>query len=420
MYLRGSNWSMRRRRRKPINWFSISVLVLLIALVVYINVAIVPDIPTPFVPSPTATRDPESYRSEAEALFADGKLLQAIAVYEQVIPLTPDDPGIYVSLARVQLFAGHPEDALVNAENALLLSPNNSMAHALRGGALAQQQDFLGAQAQLQLAIQVDPNNGIAHALYAELLGNMYINNTGPFDALDLAIAESQVAVQLAPSAIESHRARGFVLEITGNYEEAIREYQAAVNINPNIPDLHLALGRTYRVVGALPEAVEEYTIANTLNPADPLPDLYTSRVYFTTGEYAKAAQYAEQAVRDDPTDPYLRGNWGLIYYYLPDWPRAVEQFSLAINGGTLDEGLIIEPLTLTGDDLRVTQYFYTYAVVLARLNRCSEALPVAQLILSAATNDADAVYNAQFTISVCEQSLRDPTAAPTTEPESP
>lgn len=398
---------MRQRRRRPVNWFAVTVMVILIAFFSYLNTVVIPSMPQPFVPTATPTRNPESYISEAEALFGQGKLLQAIAVYEEVIRLTPNDAGLYVSLARIQLFAGQPAEALQSAERALLLERDNSMAHALRGAALTQQGDYVMAESALQRALELEPNNGIAHALYAELLGNMYLNNSGPFNAIDLAIEESRLGVQLAPSSIEAHRARGFILELTANYEVAIQEYQQAIAINANIPDLHLALGRTYRVTGVLDRAVEEYTLANTLNPSDPRPDLYTSRVYFYTGEYGKAAQYAEQAVNDDPTDAYLRGNWGVILYHNLQWPDAVTQLNLAINGGVTDDGQAIAPLVLDGADGRVTEYFFTYALVLARLNRCNEALPVAQLILAAVPTDEIAVYNAQFAIGLCEQSLQ-------------
>lgn len=411
---------MRQRRRRPVNWFAVMVLLTLIAFFTYLNTMVIPSIPPPFEPTRTPTRDPESYLSEAQALFDQGKLLQAIAVYEELIYLTPNDPGVYVVLARTQLFAGRAADALQNAERALLLERDNSMAHALRGAALTQQGDYLMAQSALQRALELEANNGIAHALYAELLGNMYLSNTGPFNALDLAIEESRLGVQLAPGSIEAHRARGFILELTGNYETAIQEYQQAIAINANIPELHLALGRAYRVTGVLDKAVEEYTLANTLNPSDPRPDLYTSRVYFYTGEYGKAAQYAEQAVNDDPTDAYLRGNWGVILYHNLQWPNAVAQLDLAVNGGETEDGQAIVPLVLDGSDGRVTEYFFTYALVLARLNRCSEALPVAQLILTAVPTDDVAIYNAQFAIDLCEQSLQPSPENPTSSETSP
>jgi tetratricopeptide (TPR) repeat protein len=416
MYLRGSKWSMKRRRQ-PINYFRIFLLLLLIAIGIYINKVVIPSVPPPFVPTPTATREPESYIVEAEGLFEQGKLLQAVEVYKEAIRIKPDEPATYVALARVQVFAGQYKDAQTSAENAILLNPNNSMAHAVRGWALTQEGDYLAAEAAVKRALELDPNNGIAHAYYAELLGDMYLDNTGPFEAISMAGEESRVATTLAPNSLEAHRARAFILEITDNREDAVQEYQRAITINSNIADLHLALGRTYKAMAVFDKAITEFTLANTLNPSDPTSSLYISRTYAAVGEFVKAAQYGEQAVKAKPTDPYLRGNWGVMLYKVPDWPNAVAQLSLAVNGGASEDGKTIQPLTLTGSDIRLVEYFTTYALLLARMNRCGEVLPVAQLILANVPTDETAVYNAQESMRICQNNLLTPSPIPQPSP---
>ncbi len=68
-----------RQRRPRINWFLVVVVVLLIvAIVTYVDRFILPTAQTPFIATFTATRDPESYVTDAENLFAEGKLLQSI------------------------------------------------------------------------------------------------------------------------------------------------------------------------------------------------------------------------------------------------------------------------------------------------------------------------------------------------------
>lgn len=409
------------KKRKPFHPFRILILLILVVIAIYFNQVVVPTLPTPFVPTPTATRAPESYLSEAEGLFNDGKLIPAISVYQEAIAIQPNNPVVYLLLARVQIFAGQYQEALANAENALLLSTNNSMAYALRGWALTKLGDFTVAETSLQKAIEIDPNNGQAHAYYAELLGEMFQANTGPFGAIDLAIEESRVATSLTPNSMEANYVRGFILEITDNREQAVQAYLAAININPNIPEFHLALGRTYKVLGAIGNAIDEYTLANTLNPSDPIPDLYTSRAYASIGDFAKAIQSAELAVSNAPTDAYMIGNLGLMLYRNFDWPNAITQFSLAINGGSTADGQVIEPVILNGDDLYITQYYYAYALVLANSGRCSEVLPVAKAILEKVSNDADATYNANEALNVCSTSLLtpSPTLAPVLTPQT-
>ena len=270
MYLRRNKWSMNRRRRR-INWFWVTVLLTMIFAVVYFDRYVAPDIQTPFVDTPTPTRAPESFISEAELYFGQGKLLQAIDSYKQAIRSRPDDPASYIAMARAQVFIGQYEEAKTSAENAILLNPNNSMAHAVHAWALDFQGDFLAAEASSKRALELNPNNALAHAYYAEILVDSYVSGSGPFDSIELAVEASRVALSLAPELMEAHRARAYVLEATGNYEEAIREYQTAITLNENIPDLHLALGRNYRALGVYDKAIEELTRPNALNPADPL-----------------------------------------------------------------------------------------------------------------------------------------------------
>jgi len=407
MYLRKNKWSMTRRRKR-INWFWVIVLIMAIFAVTYFNRYVAPEVQTPWVDTPTPTRAPESLIAEAEAYFNQGKLVKSIDAYEEAIRSNPDDASAYIAMARAQVFIGQYEEAQESAEKALLLNPNNSTAHAVRAWSLDFQGDYLAAEAAIKRALELDPNNASAHAYYAEILADSFLAGTGPLDAIELAVEESRVALSLAPNTMESHRARAYVLEITGNYEEAIREYEAAININENIPDLHLSLGRNYRALQVHDKAIEEFTRANALNPADPLPDLFISRTYATIGEYAKAVQYAEQAVKDDPTQANAHGNLGVMYYHNYQWVESAQELSLAVYGGSLGEDVTIEPLILN-TNARIAEYYFTYALVLSRLNRCGESLQIAQQIIGTIPSNELALYNANEAIALCQENLESP-----------
>ena len=393
------------RKRFKVNWFVVALLVILIAIGYYVDTVVVPTIPPPFVPSPTPTRSPESFVTEAQAMFSEGKLLQAIDLYTEAIRSNPKDDSVYVYLAQTQVFAGQYEEAQANAESALLLNPNNAMAHAVLAWSLDFQGKYVEAKDAITRSLEIDPNNGIAHAYYAEILADSSLSGEGLLDDLTRAAEESRVAISLAPNTIESNRARGYILEATGNYEEAILYFQAAIELNDNIPDLHMSLGRNYRFLGVYDKAIEEFTRANALNPSDPTPDLLISRTYATIGEYAKAAQYAESSVKDSPTDPSLRGNYGVMLYRKVDWAEAAVQLGLSINGGQAEDGQVIQPIPFATEG-RVVEYYFTYALALARLNHCGEALQIAQLLLGRVPSDEIAVANANETIRMCESNL--------------
>jgi tetratricopeptide (TPR) repeat protein len=406
MYLRGSKWNMRRRRPR-INWFLVVVLVILIAIVAYFDRFVLTNVQAPFAPTPTVTRDPESYATEAEGLFTEGKLLPAIDTYMQAIRISPSDPALYIAVARVQIFAGKYDDALVNAGNSLLLNPNSSMAQAVRGWALTQKEDYTAADESLQNALRLDPNNGLAHAYNAFLYGKLAENSVGAYvNPIQTAIDESRTATTLAPDSLEAHWARAYVYQITDNRELAVQEYLAAININKNISEIHLQLGVTYKAMEVIDQAIQQYTLANTLNPSDYLPELYSSRALASIGQYIQAEQYANAAVQDAPADPYLRGNWGYMLYKNNEWPSAIEQLALTIDGGKTADGQTIQPLAPTNNDTWVALYYYTYALVLAQSDRCSEALPLTQTILDAFRTNEYAVYNAQYAQDFCAKTI--------------
>ena len=409
---------MNRRRTRP-NWFRIVLLSLLVLGGAYVNRFILPNQPQLGVPTPTVTRSPESFVTEAEEYFKEGKLVPAIESYQQSIASFPENPAVYVALARTQVFAGQYKEAQESAESAILLNNDNSNAHAVRAWALDFQDNTLEAEASVKRALELDPNNALAHAYYAEILVDSFYNGTGIVGTIEKAIEESKVAIALAPDALETHRARGYVLEATGNHEEAIREYKEAIKINPNIADLHLRLGSGYRTLGIYDEAVEEFTRADALNPEDPTPDLLISRTYFTLGEYRQAMQYAESAKDNNPASASLRGNLGTMYFRNSYWNEAITELGYVVKGGVTPEGDKIEPVTLVPNDPRTAEYYATYGLALSRLNQCGEALQVARTILERIPADEVAVENANAIIERCQQNL-DATPEPTPTPLEP
>ena len=123
---------MRRKRRKRANPWRVIMLLLLIATVIYINQMVVPTTPPLFIPTVTPTTSSESFINQAESLYTEGKLSQAIDAYENAILSEPENSSYYVALARVQILAGHYDDGLENAELALLRNSDNPVAHAMR------------------------------------------------------------------------------------------------------------------------------------------------------------------------------------------------------------------------------------------------------------------------------------------------
>ncbi len=423
MEIKGRRWNMRQPRRRY-GILKYVVMLGVIAFLVYVNLTVEPLSPTIFLASPTPTISAETFVAEAEQLAREGKYSLAIQAYNQAIKADPQNPSNYIALARLNIYNGDYEKAVENAGNALLLNPTSSMASALQGFAQGLMGQYLEAEASLNRAIELDPANAAAYAYLSLVLSQKIILGEEVLGDLDRSIEASRKAESIAPASLESHWARGVVLEITANYEDAVAELEKAVELNPNIAELHIALGRNYRFLGRNDLAVEEFTKANALNPSDPYPDTLISRTYANVGEFGRAIQYAEQAVADDPTDPYLYGNLGVMYKQNYEYSKAVLMLKLAVRGGLTPEGVEVPGLPLAYG--RVVEYYYNYGLALMELGYCGEAVDIAQSILQAMENDAIAIYNANFILERCYQKMNDlqllklptPTMIPTWTPK--
>lgn len=422
MQIKGRRWNMRqpRRRSSPLK---IIMLMAVIALLVYANIAVEPLSDTLFLPSPTPTTSPETFIAQAESLVSEGKYAEALQEYERAIMADPQNPAFYIAAARLHIYRGEYEEAIENASNAVLLNQSSSMGEALKGFALGMMGQYLEAEASLNRAIEMDPGNASAYAYLAIMLSEKTQQNEAVLGDLDRAIEASRKAESIAPAALETHWARGVVLENTQNNEEAVDQINQAVAINPNIADLHLILGRNYRALTQYEMAVEEYTRANALNPSSPLPEWYISRVYANIGEFGRAIQYAEQAVADSPEDPYLYGNLGVMYRQSYELDKAVLMLKLAVRGGLTPEGVQVQGIPV--DYGRPVEYYYNYGLSLADLGYCSEAVDIAQMLLQTMEDDEYAVINADIILEDCYQQMNDlqlsklpePTMIPTWTP---
>ena len=416
MYLSGSKWNMRKKRRRSRPW-RILALLILIAGGVYFWQFFVPTTPPLFIPTPTPTRSPASYVLEAESLYNAGKLSQAEQAYLEAIQADPREPAHYVELARVRMFMGDYKAAEEAARDALVLEPDLAIAHAFLGWSLdfisgeLRDEDRLAAEEKLAEALvevetgfDLNPNIPEVRAFYAEVLLDNDIQNYEP------ALENARAAIALDNTSMEAHRALAYVWELTGNRELALESYLTARNLNPYLPSLHIDVGNMLRSLGDIDGARESYLNAIALSPTSTQPLSLLVQLYAGVGEYGVASQYARQAVELDPANPRLRGNLGRMYYHNGALEEAISEFNLAIRGGQAAEGVWVEGLALRPDDFRILEYYYTYGLALAKQGVCEEAIQIFEAILITAPEDEIAVFNAEEGLVICGQLERTPT----------
>ena len=410
------------------------------------------EVESPFNPTPTPTRSPESYILAAQAYFAAGKLddpasdQDAIGAYQQALIVDPGNAQIWAELARIQTYSssmrstdqerfGRLQEALGSVEKAVELAPDDSTVAAVHAFVLdwnassnlvsAEEQEAYLAEAETAAnrAYTLDPNNALALAYYAEVLLDQ--------QKWDQAKQYATEAVQRAPDSMDAHRVLGLVLESWGYYRDAIDEYLKATQITPNFTYLYLRIGLGYRQLQVYNTALEYFEKAANINEQldiqDPYPYIAIAKTYAQQGEFFIAARNAEKALSFDPANADTYGQLGMIYVQARNYETALPTLRCAVDGctatenetanlfvknGTLTGSVSVQPLPLT--NLNVAYYYVRYGSVLAYLNSpennyCTHSLELMTQLRLAFPDDPVLMKNVEDNEATCRSLMSTP-----------
>ncbi|MDY6846119.1 MAG: tetratricopeptide repeat protein, partial [Chloroflexota bacterium] len=360
MYLQGKEPTFRSKRKKNNPYV---VLVLLVLIVFFGNVLTgiaKGDVQPLFMPTPTPTRTTHSFVIEAQTHFEAGNLNASIAAYKKAIDMDPNDPNLYIQLARIQTYSSallttneeqsqRLQEALESINRAKELAPSNSEVLAVRAFVLDWNsnpilveddvsEDLLNeAESEAVMALQIDNTNTMALAYYAEILVDQKKWNQ--------AQQYIEQAVERDPGLMDVHRIQAYTYETLGEYNLAIQEYEKAIEIMPNYTYLYIAVGRIYRHLGSInPEisksyydqALENFATAANLNEQlgiiDPIPYLAIANTYAQDGEFFAAALNVNRALDFTPASPDVYGQLGVVYHKSRNYEGAIPALECAIE----------------------------------------------------------------------------------------
>lgn len=409
----------------------------------------------PFQFTPTPTRSISSYAMEGDASFAAGQLDDAISAYSEATTVNPNDTEIWVKLARIQAYSSNLlttdaqrierlRTALDSIDKAVLLSPDDSMVHATRAfildwlwsaTSLAGQdtQNLLNeAEMEATRALQLDGQNVLGMAYYAEIM----------IDQQKWSQAEKVIlqAIERGPELMDVHRVYAYVLESTGNYNQAIEEYQKAIEITPNLTFLYISVGANYRRLAfdstinaereaLYDQALEFFAKAARLNTQlqilDPIPYIAIAKTYSQKGDFFAAALNIKKALSFDISNADIHGQLGIIYFKSRNYEGSIPALQCAIRGCTAAESCLARfgtecsatdqssdviglPLTNT-----TVVYYYTYGSVLAALslpqrNYCPEAVNVLSEVRASYSDDANIMGIVSAGEQICQSLTQD------------
>jgi adenylate cyclase len=188
---------------------------------------------------------------------------------EEAIALDPEYADAYLSLS-----AAHLMDMMYGTSE----SPKQSLKK---------------AEELVQKAISL--RGGFARA--RGFLGRIYVTKR----QYDLAIAEGERAVALAPNSSFVHAALAFSLHYAGRPEEAIPLYKKAIRLSPIADSWYLGgLGACYRMMGRYEEAISTYKTALSFSPNAVNYHAGQAANYVLAGHMEEAQAKATEVLRID------------------------------------------------------------------------------------------------------------------------
>ena len=192
-----------------------------------------------------------------EALRSQGKLEEALRVYENAIRFDPGLAEIYNNHGNVLKELGRGKDALESYDKALQVNPNFAMAYYNRANTL--------------LKIR----------------------------QLDEALKSYDKAIQVKPDYADAYYNRGNVLREVGQLEEAVESYDKAIQFRPDFVNAYYNRGiviTKYRANDPQIGFMEELYSQPELKQSDRQKLSFTlAKAYEDLGEYEKSFNYLER-----------------------------------------------------------------------------------------------------------------------------
>ena len=455
--------------RRPSNLYRLFALLILILTGAWFTTRLwTGAVRNPFDPTPTSTRTTNSWREEAEAYFAAGRLddpisdQDAIYAYQQAVAIDPNDASLWAELARVQAYSSRLlsndadrlarlQEAEKSAAQAVKLAPEDKYVLAIQAFVLDWNADpaldglrsakpysadymFNAGQAALK-AIGIDNKYPLALAFYSEIL----VDDR----KWDQASQYITLAVGGGQQYMDVHRVYAQYLESLSDYPAAIQEYQKALEINPNLTFLYISIGQNYRALGLKSTVTSEQdsyyaqaraafgkavAINEQLGIKDPLPYVAIAKVYAQQGQFFAASLNAEIAVELDPTNADLYGQLGNIYKRGRNFETSIIALKCAVRGCTPSEscearngcnagdpGVQVQPLELNPNS---ATYYLDYGSVLSAFapvkpQYCPEVNSVLNQLIETYPDNNVIVRNARVGLDICAEVTAGQTQVP-------
>ncbi|MBM4272216.1 MAG: tetratricopeptide repeat protein [Deltaproteobacteria bacterium] len=243
--------------------------------------------------------------------------------------LNPQDASAFAGVALAYAGKGAWDKAIVNYRESLRLNPDDSMVRFKLGEAHERMRDVRTAIEQYKLVLAREPQS--EHVMMA--LAGAYLKMNG----FDEAIRLYKEMIRRHPRNASLYANLGVAYGGKGMLAEEIESYQKALSLNGKDPVIHFNLAMAYEKGNRLQDAIGEYSKVLKLSPNDAEAIVRLADIEFKIKKYGEAIRLYEKIVKTSPRKAAIHANLGFAYGELKKYNQSSDHYEKSLKYGIKD-----------------------------------------------------------------------------------
>jgi serine/threonine protein kinase/tetratricopeptide (TPR) repeat protein len=281
-----------------------------------------------------------AYGLKGSFLSIPDMMHQAIEIERRALALDPQLSDAHMWLGVSLLNLGRIDDAIAEIHEALRLDPENGQAHqGLARAYWVGRGDFTAAIPLFERAIALNPQAGYSYLQLSLLLA--WAGELARAEAISrraVELQEQYISGNFGLQIVGAHARLGYVLYLSGKYDEALREYErelafigasdhalrdrTLLELNVKIGAAYLRQGRTEDAERHFGRALKSFGARVATGADDPFTRYYIACLHALRGDAPRALESLERVARSLPALTAARARTDVDLESLRDDPR--------------------------------------------------------------------------------------------------